>query len=158
MRPSDCHAAVCCPRIPFLVWPSEQFEFETPGLDLCFPYLRSFCHVTCIARRWPLHHYSLRTEAYILSSRLKNWPLLPWPVLPIWLFWGQICNFSFFSPPLACVYFWKKAKWDLAFFGLFWLIRFFMSIWQILRWFWEISWLYFWTQNKKCSLETLHKN
>ena len=46
----------------------------------------------------------------------------------------------------------------------FWRIRFFMSVWQVLRLFWQISghWHisrhYFWTSNDKFSLETLHEN
>jgi len=56
---------------------------------------------------------------------------LPIAVLPSWLFWAKFVIFGFFSTPSTIFHFWKKAKKNLAFFGLFWPIRFFMSIWQI---------------------------
>jgi len=41
-------------------------------------------------------------------------------------FEAKFVIFGLFSTPLAFLYLWKKANWNLAFFGLFWRIRFFM--------------------------------
>ena len=59
-------------------------------------------------------------------------------MLPIWLCWGQICNFWLLSTSLAFFTFEIRPN-EIWLFGLFWPIRFFMSIWQILRWFLQIS-------------------
>ena len=71
----------------------------------------------------------------------------------------SIASVAFFQL-LWFFYYWKNAKWHLTPFGLFWPVIFFMSIWDILRWFgqisrhWQISRRCFWTQNEKCLLET----
>ena len=67
------------------------------------------------------------------------------------------------APPFTGYHFWYCSRdcWSCicesvralsAKFGVFWPIRFFMSIWQISV-HWQISWHCFWTQNHKFSLE-----
>ena len=79
----------------------------------CLPNPRSFCKIRC----------SLSVQCYlvlwlnIFSNQIAYDESTAWCHV-------QGCQFGFF-------YFWKKAKWNLAFFGLFWRIRFFMSIWQV---------------------------
>jgi len=43
-----------------------------------------------------------------LADCFRSGLALRLPVLPVWLFWGQICNFWLFSTPLALFYFWNK--------------------------------------------------
>jgi len=49
-------------------------------------------------------HYNEQKAVVVVYASFQSGQLKP--VLPVWLFLGQICNFWLFSTPLALFYFW----------------------------------------------------
>jgi len=108
------------------------------------------------SRRKP---HSLGAHSGEAGSRMVTLP----PGLPVWLFQTKFVIFGFFSIPLAFSFL-KKGHIEFGFFGLFRQIgslcrfgTFKDDFWQNSG-HWKISRHYFWTQNHKFLLETLHKN
>jgi len=83
---------------------------------------------------------------------------------------SRVASLAFLRPNLQILAFFQLFGLFLFFkkgqikFGFFWPHRFFIQIWEMQRWFWQVSghWQIsrhcFWTQNDTFSLETLYEN
>ena len=104
------------------------------GAELCYSEKVDECETsTWMLKRWTrrIWHCSTREDKPRKTTIGAYSHLESMQGCQLGFFEAKFVIFCLFSTPLVFRYFWKKAKWNLAFFGLFLPHRFFMSIWEI---------------------------